>query len=148
MPNHSPIIGAASGSVSAAQTSTAASSRRASSRLRSAAVAVAAVVVAAVARPAASTGAAASGGALKVASYPAFLTAAISASAPAAALLRLTLAVSVARFTDTLATPGTFASAFSTRSAQDAQVIPPIASSVVRGASAGAASAWTDGVAS
>ncbi|MGF6551437.1 hypothetical protein QFZ96_006573 [Paraburkholderia youngii] len=49
------------------------------------------------------------------------------------------MAVSVARLTDARATPGTFASAFSTRNAQAAQVMPPISSSVVGGVSAGVA---------
>jgi nicotinic acid phosphoribosyltransferase len=40
----------------------------------------------------------------------------------------LTVAVSVARFTSALATPGTRFSAFSTRMAQEAQVMPSIGS--------------------
>src|ERR1700760_3408395 len=45
---------------------------------------------------------------------------------------------SVARFTDARVTPGTLASAFSTRSAHEAQVIPPMSSSAVRAEGAGA----------
>jgi hypothetical protein len=61
---------------------------------------------------------------------------------------RLTVAVSVARFTDAPTTPGTFASAFSTRIAHEAQVIPPIASSVGCCATSGAASVAANSVAS
>src|SRR5271156_7148645 len=45
--------------------------------------------------------------------------------------MRLTVAFSVARLTDTLPTPGSFASAFSTRMAHEAHVIPLISSSAL-----------------
>src|SRR5471030_3066045 len=76
----------------------------------------------------ASTGTAS--GSMKVASYPALVTAATSCSRDTDGSA-WTVAFSVARLTDTCPTPGTFASAFSTRRTHDAHVIPPIASSAV-----------------
>ena len=66
--------------------------------------------------------------AITLASYPAFSIAVTKAVASA---LPWIVALSVARLTTALVTPGTALSAFSTRPTQDAQVIPSMESSVV-----------------
>jgi hypothetical protein len=60
---------------------------------------------------------------MSVAAYPAFSIAALNAETGTSGTARMA-AVSVARLTVALATPGTFFNAFSTRATQEAQVMP------------------------